>query len=161
MTIANRTRVYLSIIFGQGEFMADEVMIILDLSQDVQTLLEQQGVNLFQELQREIPAIHFTKQADPNAPPGSRDIVTVISVTTGLVGALTPIILRILNMITPPNRSQTWIVEETEMLHPDGSRTIHRKKVLSNKEQRLPDTLSEQLTKPQLSSPAEKTDSNK
>ena len=61
MTIANRTRVYLSIIFGQGEFMADEVMIILDLSQDVQTLLEQQGVNLFQELQREIPAIHTSR----------------------------------------------------------------------------------------------------
>jgi hypothetical protein len=87
--------------------------------------------------------------------------VTVISVTTGLVGALTPIILRILNMITPPNRSHTWIVEETETLHPDGSRTIHRKKVLSKKEQHLPDTLSEQLIKSQSSLPVDKTDSNK
>ena len=152
---------YVSIVNSLEKHMAVEVTVILDLSQDVQTLLEQQGVNLFQELQRDLPAIRLTKQADPTAPQGSRDIVTVISVTTGLVGALTPIILRILNMITPPNRSQTWIVEETETLHPDGSRTIHRKKVLSNKEQRLPNTLNEQLAKPQLSSPADKADSNK
>ncbi len=117
--------------------MADEVTVVLDLSHDVQTLLEQQGVNLYQELQHELPSIRLTRQADPEAPPGSRDIVTIISVTTGLVGALTPIVLRILNMVTPPNRSQTWIVEETEMLHPDGSRTIYRKRVLSNNEQRL------------------------
>src|SRR5437588_8115291 len=104
--------------------MANEVAVIIDLSHDVQTLLGQQGVDLYQELQHELPAIHLSRQTDPQAPPGSRDIVTIISVTTGLVGALTPVILRVLNMITPPNRSQTWIVEETETLHPDGSTTI-------------------------------------
>src|SRR5436189_2359151 len=110
--------------------MTDEVVVILDLSHHAQLLLEQQGVDLYQELQRELPSIRLTRQADPEAPPGSRDIITVISVTTGLVGTLTPIILRILNMITPPNRSQTWIIEETETIHSDGSRTIQRKRVL-------------------------------
>ncbi len=117
--------------------MAEEVTVILDLSHDVQTLLDQQGINLHQELQHELPEIRLMRQTDPESPPGSRDIVTVISVTTGLVGALTPIILRILNMLTPPNRLQTWIVEETETLHTDGSKTIHRKRVLSSNEQRL------------------------
>jgi hypothetical protein len=117
--------------------MSDEVTVILDLSHDAQTLLDQQEVDLYQELQRKLSSIRLSRQTDPEAPPGSRDIVTVISVTTGLVGALTPVILRILNMITPPNRAQTWVVEETETLHPDGSRTIHRKRVLSSNEQRL------------------------
>lgn len=139
--------------------MADEVTIILDLSHDAQTLLEQQGVNLYQELQRELSSIHLSRQTDPGALPGSRDIVTVISVTTGLVGALTPVILRILNMITPPNRSQTWIVEETETLHPDGSRTIHRRRVLSSNEQRLsePQVEPSKVLKPPSSADARGT----
>ena len=138
--------------------MSDEVTVILDLSHDAQTLLEQQGVNLYQELQHELPSIRITRQTDPEAPPGSKDIVTIISVTTGLVGVLTPIILRILNMITPPNRSQTWIVEETESLHPDGSRTIHRKRVLSSNEQRLSESQVEpsKVVKPPSSADAVK-----
>ena len=140
--------------------MADEVTVILDLSHDVQTLLEQQGVNLYQELQHELPSLRLTRQADPEAPPGSRDIVTVISVTTGLVVALTPIILRILNMLTPPNRLQTWVVEETEVLHPDGSKTIHRKRVLSSKEQRLSEPQVENPKVAKLPSSADATGTN-
>ena len=140
--------------------MADEVTVVLDLSHDVQTLLEQQGVNLYQELQHELPSIRLTRQADPEAPPGSRDIVTIISVTTGLVGALTPIVLRILNMVTPPNRSQTWIVEETETLHPDGSRIIHRKRVLSSNEQRLSETQVEHPKVAKLPSSEDETGTN-
>lgn len=135
--------------------MDDEFTVILDLSRDVQTLLEQQGVNLYQELQRELPSIRLTKQADPEFPAGSRDIVTVISVTTGLIGALTPIILRILTMITPPNRLQTWIVEETETLQPNGSKIIHRKRVLSNNEQHL---LESQVEHPKVVKPSSPTD---
>ena len=140
--------------------MSDEVMIILELSPDVQTILERQGVNLYRELQRELPAIRLTKQADPTASAGSRDIVNIISVTTGLVGVLTPIILRILNMITPPNRVQTWIVEETETFHPDGSKTLHRKRVLSKTEQHLHDSSSEQSIGTKLPSSAHTTDTN-
>src|SRR6266568_3199050 len=144
------------IVLHKGVSMVDEVTVILDLSHDVQTLLEQQGVNLYQELQHELPSIHLMRQTDPEAPLGSRDIITVISVTTGLVGTLTPIILRILNIITLPTRSQTWIVEETETLHPDGSRTIHRKRVLSNNEQRLSEPQAEhpKVVKPPASADA-------
>ncbi|WP_201390166.1 hypothetical protein [Ktedonobacter sp. SOSP1-85] len=127
--------------------MSSEIMVILDLSYEAQMLLDQQGVDLYQELRQEVPSIRLMHVADPEASPGSRDIVTVISVTTGLVGALTPIILRILQMITPPNRSQTWIVEETETVLPDGSRTIQRKRILSKQEQHLPQPHDEQPRK--------------
>lgn len=116
--------------------MFTDEQVILDLSDEVQVLLDQQGVDLYQELQQEMPSIRLSRQSDPDAPLGSRDIVTVLSVTTGLIGTLTPIILRILSMITPPNRSETWIVEEIETQHADGSKTIHRKRVLSSSEQR-------------------------
>ena len=117
--------------------MFSDEWVILDLSDEVQAFLDQQGVDLYQELQQEMPSIQLIRQSDPNAPLGSRDIVTVLSVTTGLIAAMTPIILRILSMITPPNSSQTWIVEEVETQHADGRKTIHRKRVLSNSEQRL------------------------
>lgn len=137
--------------------MANEVTVIVDLSHDAQTLLEQQGVDFYEELQHQLPAIHLSRQTDPAVPSGSRDIVTIISVTTGLVGALTPIILRVLNMITPPNRSQTWIIEETETLHPDGSTTIHRKRVLSSNEQRLSEPQVEHPKVTKAPTPADAT----
>ena len=116
--------------------MPEESSVILDLSLEVQALLEQQGVDLYEEIQRELPSARLEMQSDPQAPKGSKDVVTVIAVTATLVSALTPIILRILNMITPPNRAQTWTVEEIETRHPDGSTTIHRKHVRSKSEQR-------------------------
>ncbi len=116
--------------------MPEEVNVFLDLSPEAQILLEQQGVDLYEEIQRELPSARLDKQSDPQAPQGSRDVVTVIAVTATLVSALTPIILRILNMITPPDRAQIWVIEETETRHPDGSITIHRKRVRSKSEQR-------------------------
>jgi hypothetical protein len=101
--------------------MSEEAKVILDLSPEVRTLLEQQGVDLYEEIQRELPSARLEMQADPEAPRGSRDVVTVIAVTATLVSALTPIILRILNMITPPDSDQTWTIEDTETRHPDGS----------------------------------------
>jgi len=116
--------------------MSEEANVILDLSPEVRTLLEQQGVDLYEEIQRELPSARLEVQSDPQAPQGSRDVVTVIAVTATLVSALTPMILRILNMITPPDSDQTWTIEETETRHPDGSTTIHRKRVHSKREQR-------------------------
>src|SRR6266567_162135 len=116
--------------------MSEEAIVILDLSPEVRTLLEQQGVDLYEEIQRELPSARLEVQSDPQAPQGSRDVVTVIAVTATLVSALTPIILRILNMITPPDSDQTWTIEETETRHPNGSTTIHRKRVHSKHEQR-------------------------
>src|SRR5437660_8614574 len=84
---------------SKGKAMSEEVKVILELSDDVQTLLEEQGIDLYQELQQELPLIHLQKQSDPEAPPGSRDLATVILATASLVTALTPVIIRILNQI--------------------------------------------------------------
>src|SRR6266516_6585260 len=100
--------------------MPKEEKVIRDLSPEVQTLLEEQGVDLYEEIQRELPSARLEMQSDPEAPKGSRDVVMVIAVTATLVSALTPIILRVLNMITPPDSDQTWTIEETETRHPNG-----------------------------------------
>jgi hypothetical protein len=116
--------------------MSEEVKIILELSDEVQSLLDEQGVDLYQELEQELPSIRLAKQSDPQAPSGSRDLATVILATASLVSALTPVIIRILNQITPAHRAQTWTVEEIETRHPDGTITIQRKRVLSSNESR-------------------------
>lgn len=117
--------------------MAHEVKVILDLSGEVQALLYHQGVDLYEEIQLEIPSARLEVQSDPTAPIGSRDAATIIVVTTSLITALTPIIIRILDRFTPPNRNETWVVEETESHLPDGSMTVIRKHVLASSEQRL------------------------
>src|SRR5207245_2576650 len=114
---------------SEEAFMADEVKVILDLSDEVQSLLARQRVNLYREIQKELPDIKLELQSDPDAPAGSRDFTTVILAAASLVTALTPIILRILNQITPPNRSQTYTIEETETRDPDGRVMITRKRI--------------------------------
>jgi hypothetical protein len=116
--------------------MANEVTVILDLSDEVQTFLEQQHIDLYEELQREEPSLRFEIQPDPDAPAGSRDVTTVILAISTLAGSLTPLIVRILNQFTPPNRSGHWEVEEVETHHPDGTVVVHRKRVRSSEEQR-------------------------
>ncbi len=116
--------------------MSEEVKIILEFSGEVQSLLDEQGIDLYQEIQQELPSIRLQKQSDPEALSGSRDLATVILATASLVSALTPVIIRILNQITPAHRAQTWIVEETETRYPDGTTTIQRKRVLSSNEAR-------------------------
>lgn len=132
--------------------MSDEVMVILDLSEDAQTLLERQDVNLYEELQQEMPALRLEIRPDPEAPAGSRDAITTILAVATLVSSLTPLIIRILNQFTPPNRSRQWIVEETETRHPEGTTTIHRKRIRSSDEQRpwasLPYPNSQPTTSP-------------
>ena len=116
--------------------MEHEVMVILDLSSDVQTLLEQQNVNLYEEIQRELPSLRLEIRPDPDALVGSRDATTAILAIATLVSTLTPLIIRILNQFTPPNRSIQWEIEETETRHPDGTITVHRKRVHSSDERR-------------------------
>ncbi len=133
--------------------MSKEVKVILELSDDVQTLLEEQGIDLYQELQQELPSIHLQKQSDPEASSGSKDLATVILATASLVTALTPVIIRILNQITPAHRAQSWIVEERETRHLDGTTTIQRKRVLSSNESRSIEQPADQQTpaKPTIS----------
>jgi hypothetical protein len=111
-------------------------MIILDLSEDADTLIEQQGIDLYEELQQEVPSLRLARMPDPGAPAGSRDLATVIFASAALVTALTPIIIRILNQYTPPDVSGQWDIEETETRHLDGCTTIQRKYIHSRTEQR-------------------------
>jgi hypothetical protein len=45
--------------------MGDKVNVILDLSDEVQTLLEQQDVNLYQELQQAVPSLFISENTIP------------------------------------------------------------------------------------------------
>jgi len=116
--------------------MTQEVKIILDLSDTVHTFLEQQDVNLYEEIQRFEPSLRLRVESDPDAPEGSRDATTIILAAASLVSALTPLIIRILNQYTPPNRSHHWVVEETETRQPDGTVIIRRKHIRERDEQR-------------------------
>jgi hypothetical protein len=116
--------------------MADEVNVILDLSDEVQTLLEQQDIDLYQELQQALPSLRIVRGHDPASSEGSRDIVQILQVLPGVIGALTPLILAILKQITPPNRAKQWVIEETETRRPDGTVIIQRKQVRASDEQR-------------------------
>jgi hypothetical protein len=116
--------------------MSDEVQIILDLSPATQRQLDQQGIDLARELQREIPSLRISYQADPVAPTGRKDVVAVITATAALVGsmaglitAVRPIILRIMDRTTPPTQITTWTIEERQ----DGTK-IHRLQVYSSSE---------------------------
>ena len=121
----------------RGASMADEVKVILELSNDVETLLEEQGVDLYLELQRTMPSLRVEKQIGTEAPFGIKgDITTVLLATSTLVSSLTPLIIRILNQFTPPNRSAHWEIDETETRHLDGTVIIQRKRVRSSDEQR-------------------------
>ena len=127
--------------------MAQEVKIILDLSKEVQVFLEQQQVNLYKELQQEMPSLQLRVESDPDAPEGSRDLTTVILAVATLVTSLSPLILRILNQYTPPNRTGHWEVEETETRQSDGTVIIQRRHICSSDEQR-PWTSLPPLNKP-------------
>jgi hypothetical protein len=63
----------------RGEkFMANTIGIILDLSDEMRELVEQQQIDLYREIQDELPSVQLEVMSDPAAPPGSRDIVPVI-----------------------------------------------------------------------------------
>jgi hypothetical protein len=125
--------------------MSDEVQIILDLSPDAQRLLDRQGIDLVRELQREIPSLRVSYQADPAAPAGRKDIVPVLTATAALitsvaalVKAVSPIILRLLDMASPPDKATTWTIEE----HQDGTK-IRRLQVHSSRERSATQSQSE------------------
>jgi hypothetical protein len=81
--------------------MTDTIKVILDISDEVQELLDQQGVDLPHAIQEKLPQIKLTDITDPESPSGSKDITTAILATATLLGALYPIIVRILNQFKP------------------------------------------------------------
>jgi hypothetical protein len=118
--------------------MSDEAQIILDLSPAAQEQLDRHNIDLARELQRELPSLRLriSYQTDPAAPAGRKDIVAIIYASAafigsvaGLITAVRPIILRIMDSTTPPIKTTTWTIEE----RPDGSK-IHRLQVSSSSE---------------------------
>jgi hypothetical protein len=81
--------------------MSATTKVILDFSNEVQELLDQQGVDLPRAMQEELPQIKLMDITDPESPAGSKDITTAILATAALLGALYPIIVRILNQFKP------------------------------------------------------------
>jgi predicted thioesterase len=112
--------------------MIDTIKVILDLSDDIQELLAKEQIDLYKEIQEELPSVRLEVMSDPEAPVGSRDLTTVILATATLVSALTPIVVRILNQFKPD--STELVVDETETRHSDGSTTNHRTRISSKRE---------------------------
>jgi hypothetical protein len=138
--------------------MTGTVNVILDLSAEVKELVEQQRIDLYREIQEELPVVRLGTMSEPAAPSGSKDIVTVIVVTTGLIAALTPLVVRILNHYKPDT---TEIVhEETESHHPDGTVTIHRIHIYTKREYNQQMQLSRMPQKPELPGQENSNDPN-
>jgi hypothetical protein len=116
--------------------MTSEEKIILDLSDTVQQVLEEQQVDLYEELQQEVSDLHVHIETDPEAPAGTRDLVQVLYGVAAVILSLSPVIIHIINRFTPPDRTVSWKTDSTETHHPDGSVTTHRIHVYSEDEQR-------------------------
>lgn len=125
--------------------------VVLDLSPEIQEFVERQHIDLYKEVQEELPSVRLDVMSDPAAPAGRKDIVTVIVVTTGLITALTPLVIRILNQYKPDTTE--ILQEETESRHPDGTVTIHRIHVYTKREYNQQMQLPKMPQKPELPGP--------
>jgi hypothetical protein len=112
--------------------MVDTVKVILEISDEVQDFLGCKQIDLYEEIREELPSSRLEVMSDPEAPAGSRDLVTIIVATTALISALSPIIIRTFNQFKPDATEVR--IEETETHHPDGSSTIHRIKIYKQEE---------------------------
>ena len=105
--------------------MQNQVAVLLNLSEEIEEIFQQQRIDVYQVIQEELPEIHLSVISDPQAPRGQKDLITVIIVTTpAIILAITPIVIRILNQFKPDTTEVR--TEERETHHPDGSTTIHR-----------------------------------
>lgn len=128
--------------------MTNTVNVLLDFSDEVQEIIEQQQIDIFREIQEELPSVQLKAMSDPSAPSGSRDIVTVIIATATLVTALTPLVIRILNQYKPDTTEIRH--DETETHYPDGRITIRRVHIYTKREHNKQAQLSQQAQKPEL-----------
>jgi hypothetical protein len=131
--------------------MMSTTNVVLDLSPEIQEFVERQHIDLYKEVQEELPSVRLDVMSDPAAPAGRKDIVTVIVVTTGLITALTPLVIRILNQYKPDTTE--ILQEETESRHPDGTVTIHRIHVYTKREYNQQMQLPKMPQKPELPGP--------
>jgi hypothetical protein len=127
--------------------MDEDINILLDLSDEVLEIIEQQRIDIFQEIQEELPSIRLKAMSDPSAPLGSKDIATFIVATATLVGALTPLVIRLLNQYKPDTTE--IIHEETETRYPDGRVTIRRIRFYTKREYNKQAQLPQQIQQPE------------
>lgn len=105
--------------------MQNQIPVLLNLSEEIEVILHQQRINLYQIIQEELPEAHLSVMSDPQAHRGEKDLITVIIVTTpSIILAISPIIIRILNQFKPDTTEIR--IEEIETHHPHGGTTIHR-----------------------------------
>lgn len=131
--------------------MSDKLKVILDISDELQELLELHQVDLYQAVQEELPEAELAYMSDPEAPSGSRDITAVILATAALITALTPVIKRILNQFKPDT---TEIRIEEKVTHDANGKPVQERiYIYTQKEynrsaplERIPDKL--QLPEP-------------
>lgn len=131
--------------------MTNTTNVVLDLSTEVQELIERQQIDLYREIQEELPSVRLDVMSDPAAPSGSKDIVTFIVVATGLITALTPLVVRIINQYKPDTTE--IMQEETESHHPDGTVTIRRIHIYTKREYNQQMQLPQMPQKPELPGP--------
>lgn len=138
--------------------MSSTTNVVLDLSAEVQELVERQQLDLYREIQEEIPSVRLEAMSDPVAPSGSKDIITIIVVATGLITALTPLVVRILNQYKPDTTE--IMQEETEDHHPDGTVTIRRIYLYTKREYNQQMQIPRMPQKPELPSLGSSNDPN-
>jgi len=65
--------------------MIGDRKIILDLSDNVRSFIEEQQIDLYGELQQEVSDIRVQIEADPEVPSGTRDLVQVLYGTAAVI----------------------------------------------------------------------------
>ena len=135
--------------------MTAMIKVILDISDEVQELLDQQGVDLPYAIQEELPQINLTDITDPDSPSGSKDITTVILATATLLGALYPIIVRILNQFKPDTTEVR--IEERITNSADGKPEYTRLSIYIEKKYNQQASINDSRTskKPELPEPGD------
>jgi hypothetical protein len=104
--------------------MQNQVAVLLNLSEEIEEILQQQRIDLYQVIQEELPEVHLSVISDPQAHRGEKDLITVIITTIpAIILAISPIVMRILNQFKPDTTEIR--TEEIETHHDEGI-TIHR-----------------------------------
>jgi hypothetical protein len=129
--------------------MNTAIKVILDISNEVQELLDQQEIDLPFAIQEELPQVRLIDITDPEAPSGSRDITIAMLATATLLGALYPIIVRILNQFKP-DTTEVRIEEKTTYSadgHPEYTRIyVYTEKKYNQQAPPVESEISEALT---------------
>jgi hypothetical protein len=105
--------------------MYGQTITLLNLSEEIQEILQQQQIDLYQVIQEELPETQISVISDPLALHGEKSLTTAILASVpAIIYSIAPIVIRVLNQFKPDTTEIR--TEETETHHADGSFTIHR-----------------------------------